>query len=57
MWNVTYKLSVVGKGVMRLSFKKCSVTHKLWVIGKGVMRLPFTKMCTFTHNLLSQDKM
>ncbi len=45
MCNVTHKLLVIGKDVIRLPFTKCAtcVTHILLVIGKDVIRLPSTK--------------
>jgi hypothetical protein len=40
IWNVTHKLLVIGKDVMRLDFTNVQCTHKLLLIGKDVMRLP-----------------
>ena len=45
MSNVTHKLLVIGRAMMRLPFTKCDMsTHSLLVIGKDVMRLPFPKL-------------
>jgi hypothetical protein len=55
--NVTHKLLVIGKNVMRLPHKMCAVTHRLLVIGKDVMRLPFTKPVMSLTSCWSSEKM
>ncbi len=57
--NVTHKLLIRGKGVMRLpsTIVQCYyVTHKLLVIGKKCDGTAFHKLCNVTYKLLVIEK-